>query len=458
VVAKNGLLYDWAATLAGRFSPGSMFNSLINWRPRTPFYYGWLVLAITSVATFAASGLTQVVLGGVQVYITDESGWDDGSLAFAATLGTWLSGAIAPLIGRFADRFGPRWLMPFGLVTAGIAFFVIAGSSSVFQFYGGYVVGRAVSNPVLVGLVPRTAAVNFFRQRRNMALALVSTFRPIAGAINIQIISLIAAHQGWRAAYRYLGVLSFILIVPVMLFVRRRPEDIGLLSDGASPDGAGASLGSGRPQASTPEFSWTAKEAVRTRAFWLLLTITALGTLASSATGFSLVPFLVQDAGLSTAAAAGVLSLGTFLAVANILWGYLADRISPRRCLMVMMIGAGAMMAFLLSVDSVGEALIFAIIWGVFSGGLGSLENMVLAGYFGRGSYGTILGVFSPLQMIALGLGPGLASVVRALAGDFYILYFAMGVAYFVSALLMYIAKPPLRPVRDAAETVLSGD
>ncbi|MQG40391.1 MAG: MFS transporter [SAR202 cluster bacterium] len=125
---------------------------------------------------------------------------------------------------------------------------------------------------------------------------------------------------------------------------------------------------------------------------------------------------------------------------------------------MVMMIGAGVMMAFLLSVDSVGEALIFAVIWGAFSGGLGSLENMVLAGYFGRSSYGAILGVFSPLQMVALGLGPGLASVVRALAGDFYILYFAMGLAYFVSAVLMYIAKPPLRPVRDAAETVLSGD
>ena len=60
--------------------------------------------------------------------------------------------------------------------------------------------------------------------------------------------------------------------------------------------------------------------------------------------------------------------------------------------------------------------------------------------------------------MVALGLGPGLASTVRALAGDFYVLYFAMGVAYFVSAVLMYIAKPPLRPVRDTAETVLSGD
>jgi hypothetical protein len=83
---------------------------------------------------------------------------------------------------------------------------------------------------------------------------------------------------------------------------------------------------------------------------------------------------------------------------------------------------------------------------------------MVLAGYFGRGSYGTILGVFSPLQMVALGLGPGLASTVRALAGDFYILYFAMGVLYFISAVLMYLAKPPPLPVRKSAEAVLPGD
>ena len=71
-----------------------MFRSITNWRLKTPFYYGWLVLAISAVATFAASGLTQVVLGGVQVYITDESGWDEGSLAFAASLGTWMSGML----------------------------------------------------------------------------------------------------------------------------------------------------------------------------------------------------------------------------------------------------------------------------------------------------------------------------------------------------------------------------
>jgi sugar phosphate permease len=435
-----------------------MLRSIFNWRLRTPFYYGWLVLAITALATFAASGLTQVVLGGVQVYITDETGWEEGSLAFAASIGTWGSGLLAPVVGRLADRYGPRWLMPCGLVIAGICFFVLAGGDSVWQFYAGYVIGRAVGNPVLIGLVPRTAAVNFFRQRRNMALAMVSVFRPTASAINIQIISVIAIHYGWRAAYRYLGVLCLILVLPVVLFMRRRPEDIGLLPDGASPEQDQASGGEARPQAVILEISWTAKEATRTRAFWLLVAITCLGTMGSSATGFSLVPYLVKDAGLSTAAAAGVLSLGTFLAVANLIWGYLADRITPRRCLMIMMIGSGGMMVFLISVNSLLEAMVFAVVWGVFSGGLGSLENMVLAQYYGRNSYGTILGVFSPLQMIALGTGPALASTVKLATGDFYSLYVAMMVAYLASAVLMYLARPPRLPIRAPAEEVSSGD
>ncbi|MEE8465994.1 MAG: hypothetical protein V3S68_05900, partial [Dehalococcoidia bacterium] len=73
-----------------------------------------------------------------------------------------------------------------------------------------------------------------------------------------------------------------------------------------------------------------------------------------------------------------------------------------------------------------------------------------------RGSFGTILGIFSPMQMIALGLGPALASTVRALAGNYDVLYLAMMAAYLVSAVLMYIARPPRRPIREPSETVSS--
>lgn len=435
-----------------------MLRSILKWRLNTPFYYGWLILAITALATFAATGVSQVVLGGIQVYITDDTGWGRNTLSFAAAIGTWCGGLLAPIVGRLADRYGPRWLMPAGLIITGVCFFVISGVGSVWQFYAGYIVSRAVTNPILIGLVPRTAAVNFFRRRRNVALALVSTFRPVAGAINIQIISLIAVHQGWRAAYRYLGVLSLVLVLPVVLFMRRRPEDIGLLPDGAEPAPQSESQSRGRATAAVPEASWTAREAIRTKAFWLIVTTACMVTVASSSTGFGLVPYLVEDAGLSTAAAAGVLSLGTFLAIANIGWGYLSDVITPRRCLVLAMLGAAGMLAYLITVRSVPGALVFALAWGVFSGAVGSLENMVLAQYFGRGSYGTILGIYSPFQTAALGLGPALASTMRVLTGDYTTLYVVMSAAYLLSAFLIFLARPPRNPARLAYATASAAD
>jgi len=160
--------------------------------------------------------------------------------------------------------------------------------------FAAYILGRAISNPTLVGVVPRTAAVNFFRRRRNIVLALMSTYRPVGGAINIQIISFIAVHRGWRAAYRYWGILSLLLVLPLILIMRRRPEDIGMLPDGASPGEMARtdSLARTSRTGSGPdvEFSWTAREAWRTTTYWLIGATAVMGTIAAGTTGYSLVP------------------------------------------------------------------------------------------------------------------------------------------------------------------------
>ena len=142
------------------------FRQLLNWYPPVPFYYGWFVLGLAGCATFAATGSSQVVLGGVQDFIIEDMGWSKSTLAFAATAGTWASGLITPIVGNLADRYGPRGLMPVGLLVAGIAFLLLSGIDSVVQYYVAYIMGRAISNPVLIGIVPRTAAVNFFFRRR----------------------------------------------------------------------------------------------------------------------------------------------------------------------------------------------------------------------------------------------------------------------------------------------------
>ena len=212
----------------------STFSMLLNWRPRTPFYYGWLVIGLSGAGAFVATAIAGVVLGGVQSYIVDDTGWSRTSIGLAAGVGVWMSGLFAPFAGRMADRYGPRWLMPVGLIVLGATMITIGGVNAAWQFIVAAIIGRTISQPFLIGVVPRTMAVNFFNRRRNIALAITGIYRPLSGALIIQAFSIIAVFADWRTAFRYLGFFSLALTIPMLLIMRRRPEDIGLLPDGAS--------------------------------------------------------------------------------------------------------------------------------------------------------------------------------------------------------------------------------
>ena len=129
-------------------------------------------------------------------------------------------------------------------------------------------------------------------------------FRPLSGALIIQLTSVIAMIWDWRTAFRCFGVLSFALAVPMLLFIRRRPEDIGMLPDGARSSPARS--GGGAAPATVPEVEWTAREVFRTRSYWLIATAIFVIYTAGSGVGFSMVPYLHEKAGLSMVQAAGV--------------------------------------------------------------------------------------------------------------------------------------------------------
>ena len=74
----------------------SALTTIINWRPPTPFYYGWLVLGLSGAGAFAATAIAGVVLGGIQPYILDDTDWARSSIGLAAGCGVWLSGSSLP--------------------------------------------------------------------------------------------------------------------------------------------------------------------------------------------------------------------------------------------------------------------------------------------------------------------------------------------------------------------------
>ena len=436
----------------------SSLSTLLNWRPYTPFYYGWLVLGLSGAGAFVATAIAGVVLGGVQSYILEDTNWSRTSIGLAASCGVWMSGLFAPFAGRMADRYGPRWLMPVGVIVLGLSMFAIGGAHAAWQFFIAAVIGRAISQPFLIGVVPRTMAVNFFNRRRNIALALTGIYRPISGALIIQAFSVIAVFSDWRTAFRYLGFFSLALAVPMIVIMRRRPEDIGLLPDGAEPSAAGpASAGRGGvPGANSSSqeqraVSSTAREALRTQAFWVMAAVTLIEVAATSGLGFSLVPYLREFAGLTTPQAAGVLSISTFLALSSLVWGQLAARLTAKWCIVAALGLSAAAALALLRVDTLLAAYAFGVLWGLFHSGLEVLRYILLADYFGRDSYGAIAGTMRPFEAGGLGLGQLVGPLIYDFTGSYTLLILFSSGFLALSAALMLLIRRPARPVQATA-------
>ena len=442
----------------------SILKTIADWRPRVPFYYGWLILAMSAVGTYAATGATQLVIGGVQNFIFEDMGWDRSTIAYAVTAGTWASGLLTPFVGRLADRYGPRGLMPLAAFIAGGCFFALAGIQAVWQFYIAYIIARAIANPMLVGVVPRTAAVNFFSRRRNLALGISAMARPFGGAINIQIFSLIAIATSWRTAFQVHGAISLLIVIPLLLIMRRRPSDIGLRPDGApaapaqrrtsaSQDASESSTARSEPARresdrldnDPPEANWRAGEAARTSAFWLIVAAEALVILISGTINYQIVPYL-RDVGISPAVAAGALSVSSLIgSLGNPFWGWLADIFSPRKLALLTLSISGAAVALFVVVPEGRLSVGVVILYGTLAGGLNILGHMMIAQYFGRSSFGAITGLMGPFQTGALGLGPTLGALLYRITGGYRSIYLFGVLSYILALGCILAARQPTR-------------
>ncbi len=348
----------------------------------------------------------------VEPILSTFTGWSSGAFAAAISLQRGESGLISPFVGVMLDRFGPKRVMFFGIAVTGAGFVMMSQMQTLWHFYAAILLlSLGMSFGTFIVFVATVG--NWFVRRRAKALSMLMTFSAV-GAFVLPLIVWLIEVFGWRAVLLWIGVGFWVFGLPVALMMRRRPEDYGMLPDGEADVDAGSSAGEGgRYRRRVREVSIGVREVPRLRAFWQLAIAVSLAQLVSSTNLFHLPALLEYDLGIWLAStAAGAVAIGDILGRVSI--GFIGDRFDKRLILtlafLIQMAGVGALAMINSDYFGVSWGLIplpvFVLGFGLGFGASIPLRLAILADYFGRRSYGSVVGIASSVSAIFGVAGP----------------------------------------------------
>ncbi|MDP7240426.1 MAG: MFS transporter, partial [Dehalococcoidia bacterium] len=404
---------------------------------KQPIFYGWLIVAVATVAMFASGPAQASVLSVFVDPIARELGWSRTLISGGVSVGTVLAAAAVVPTGPLLDRYGTRIVIPAAGALLGLAAIGMSLVTTPLSFYILMALIRFTGIGVLM-MASTVAAANWFIHKRGRATAF--TIVGMAAGIGVAppVAQFIIQVYDWRTAWTVFGIAIWLLVVlPGVIFLRRRPEDMGLYTDGVEP-GVG---GDGEHPEVRKEPEWRFREVVRTRALWLLLPAVLVSGVTAGGVTFHQVPFLLGQ-GMSPLSAAGVVSLyALFVAAGSLLSGVAADRV-PVRFGLVACLAAGGVAIVALLVAQPATIFLYSLLYGVSVGGRQTLEPVMWANYYGRSSLGTIRGVAWPVQIMGFAAGPVIAGMAYDLVGDYLWVFGVFAVSSLGSALLVLLAKP----------------
>lgn len=383
---------------------------------RFRFYYGWVVLIAGTVGVIASiPGQT----AGVSVFtdhLTDATGLSRLELSIAYLIGTGTSGFLLPRGGRAIDTHGSR-VVALGAVIG------LAATVTGLSFVGdmGPIVGLCVmsigfgclrfSGQGLLTLSSRTMISQWFDRRRGLVSALSNAVMSFVFAATPAILLVLIEANGWRAAWRLIGV-ALIAVVGtfVVVLYRVSPETSGLRIDG----GVRSAAEEAAPTVIGTDIDITRDRAVRDPRFWAITVPVMSMAVTSTALTFHIVDF-GAELGLSAERIVQIFLPIAFVSVpVTLLGGWLIDSVPPLAIAAMMCFAQIVMYLSVGHVDSAVFAVLTIAAWGIAQGCFAPLTSAAIPRLFGRRFLGAISGVQMSAMVIGSAIGPALFALVEA--------------------------------------------
>lgn len=412
-------------------------------------FYGWYMVGVSCALQFVQSTLFLQSFGAYFAVLRDDRGWSKTELSGAAALHQVEAAILGPLLGWFIDRFGAQWMIRIGVVMFGAGFMLLSHIDSLLAFYGAFIVTALGGS--LCGFFPlNITLVQWFQRRRARALSLVQIGFALGG-LTLPVVAWALATWGWRATAFASGIIIIVVCLPLSFAIRRRPEDIGEVMDGIGFRSRGPASDA-QKESMVPTLDFTAREALRTPAFWLLALGHGFALFVVTGVNTHAITHMKEGLGYTIEAASFAIMLQTVAQLGGVgLGAWIGDRFDKRILCALCMLGHMSGLLFLTYATGPAMIVAYAILHGTAWGLRGPFMQAIRADYFGRSAIGMIMGLSFMIIVIGQIGGPMIAGILADMTGNYRAGFTALALLAGLGSAFFLLARRPGQPSRNSA-------
>jgi sugar phosphate permease len=406
-------------------------------------FHGWWMVGAACAMQFVQGTLLLQSFGAYFAILRDDRGWSKTELSGAAAIHQVEAAVLGPVIGWTIDRFGAQGVIRAGVILFGLGFLLLSGIDSLLSFYGAFIVTALGAS--LCGFFPlNVSLIHWFEKKRARALSSMQ-FGMAAGGLALPLVAWALAAFGWRATAFASGLIIWAVCLPLSFVFRRRPEDMGEHLDGIDSNSSNE-ISKNEDQTATRDF--TAREALRTPAFWLISLGHGFALLVVQAINTHAITHMKEGLGYTLEQAAFAIMLQTVAQLGGVgLGAWIGDRFNKRLMSAACMLGHMAGLLFLTYASNVAMIAAYAVLHGTAWGLRGPMMQAIRADYFGRSAIGMILGLSLMIIIIGQIGGPMIAGIMADMTGNYRAGFTTLALLAGLGSVFFLLAKRPQRPL-----------
>lgn len=395
-----------------------------------------MVLSCALISVWAGS-----ISYGITAFVNPlvaEFGWTYLAVSLAVSLRNVEMGLLAPVAGFLSDRFGPRKVAFLGGLMCGIGFLMLSRTNSLALLYIAFIV-LSVGYTGLGQSVTTTVVANWFKKKIGVATGFaVAGFG--AGGILLPFMAWLIVEHGWRLCSVVLGLGTWILVLPLSLVLRHKPEKYGYWPDGEMPSFSTVDR-NGIKTIHSREVDLTMARTIRTRVFWFMAFVFAVQFMVVQAVTLHIMPYGAAMNLSETTSAMVAMFIPVSSVAGRLLGGWLRDTLGSRHVLAATFLLQSLGLVFLYYGHDLWQFIAFLVFFGPAFGGANVLRSTMIREYFGRIAFGSIHGLIMAIMTLGGFIGPALAGWIFDVRGSYQVAWLIFAVTLLPAGLMVYAIR-----------------